>query len=176
MRIKHLVFTCFILLGAVFASAQNSIAVVNFQRVLFESEAAVAATNTLQPEIEAIKKQISEIETRVTALKDKLAIDGATLTEEERTFRQEEIQQLLINRSNAINAGQQKQTNSRNDFVNQYKNVVQQLINELAAERGYNLVVDMSTVVYIDGIANITEEAIARFDKLFQNNEITPLP
>ena len=176
MRIKHLVFTCFILLGAVFASAQNSIAVVNFQRVLFESEAAVAATNTLQPEIEAIKKQIGEIETRVTALKDKLAIDGATLTEEEQSLRQEEIQQLLISRSNAINAGQQKQTNSRNDFVNQYKNVVQQLINELAAERGYNLVVDMSTVVYIDGIANITEEAIARFDKLFQNNEITPLP
>lgn len=167
MRFKHLVFTCFILLGAVFASAQNAIAVINFQRVLFESEAALEATKALQPEIEAIKKQISELETRITSLQSALAIDEPTLTDEELAVRQEEIQKLLNSRANAINVGQQKQANSRNSFVAQFKDPVQLIIDKLAAERGYNLVIDMSTVVYMDGMANITDEAISRFDKQY---------
>jgi outer membrane protein len=168
MNFKQLVIGSILTLSAAIAAAEAEIAVIDFQRVLFQSVAAQDATQALQPEISAVKQRIGEIETRINALQNALEIDAATLTEADLLAKQGEIQQLVNERAKAIQFGQQKQNNSRNEFVAAYKGQVQEVVATLSKARGFNLVIDLSTVVYVDGMANITDDVLVAFDNQYK--------
>ena len=170
MSLKQLILGGFIALSATFVVAESNIAVVDFQRVLFQSIAAQDATKKLQPEIAGVKQRIAEIETKINALQTVLKNDAVTLTEDDLLIKQEELNQFVNERLSAIQFGQQKQTNSRNEFVSAYKGQVQEVVAALSTARGFNLVIDLSTVVYIDGLANITDDVLVAFDKQYEEN------
>lgn len=176
MSFKQLILGSLLAITATVVAAETEIAVIDFQRVLFQSVAAQDATQKLQPEISAVQQRIGEIETRINALQNALQIDAATLTEDELLVKQNEIQQLVNERASAIQFGQQKQTNSRNEFVSAYKGKVQEVVATVSKERGYNLVIDLSTVVYVDGVVNITDEVLIAFDEIYNETRVSIEP
>ena len=116
MRIKTTVLALVTLaasslpLGA--AQAQAKIGVVNVARLLQEAPQAQAASQALENEFAARKRDIQNMERDLKAREDKLQKDGATMAEADRR-----------NQEKALRDGQREFARKQNEFMEDLNNL-----------------------------------------------------
>jgi len=146
------------------ASAQLKVGVINFQRALLETAEMKKASGDLlakykpqQDQLEKLQKDLSEIQTK---LQDpKFAAQGPDLQAEgqrkqrEATRITEDVQgEAEKDRQEILQRGAQRMTD---------------VVKKLADEKGLDVVVDSANTVFFKPALEITEEAIAAYDKTY---------
>lgn len=147
--------------GAVAAADDTRIAVVNIPQVLEQAPQAEEVRNTLQSEFAPRNAKLVAEQKKVKELEEKLALDGAVMSDEERRKLERDI------------LGQKRDINRTRDELNEDFNIrrsdelanmqheITLSIVSLAKEKGYDLILE-NGVIYASERVDITKEVIVR--------------
>jgi outer membrane protein len=167
------------------ASAQEAakiprIAVIDMARVSAESllgKGYAAQLEKLQNDInaEATKKQteLGKLDAAVKALQDELEKQGAVLSQEARDRKQQEIvrkgrerQAFLEDGQAEINRMRERAQQQAQSINNEFQLKVRPIVEQVAKERGYDLVLDSQVAYTISKDFDITADVIVKADEL----------
>ena len=159
--------------AAGYAQLASKIAVINSQMAFETSVEGKKALSQMQERENKIKSELQKQDDAIRLLENKLTTGRLTMTNEALMGIQAEIEQKTTQRKRY----EEDQTRDGNQFAN---NIIQKIRGEmvaiiegLAKERGYDLVLDMVTsgVVTSNPTIDITTEVVRRYD---QSKSATP--
>ena len=151
-----------------FAHADVSLAVVDVKRIMTQSDAA----KSIQEQRETLKAQyLSEISDKEQALRDmegSLAKAAADLSEEDRLTKRQEYERKLIETRRFAQTKKRALETASSKATNTLRDTLYSIVQEIAAEEQYDLVISNQNVIMGQNSLDITEETLERL------NENTP--
>lgn len=148
------------------ALAQTKVAIINTQRAVLETaemkKAAADLEAKYRPQTSEIDKRTKELQT----IQDKLA-DPSKLKPEEANELQADGQRKQRALQRLTDDVQAQVDQERNDILQRGGQRMQDVVAKLAEEKGLDLVIDVSNAVFFKPTLDITNEAIAAYDKKF---------
>lgn len=154
--------------GALFAtvaSAQTKIAVVNLQQAVLQTaeikKAQVELERKFKPrqdEIERLQKELQDLQKQVDD--PKLSDAGRAQVTATGTRKQREAQRKLEDL-------QQDVDRERNEILGRAGQRMADVVKKLAEEKGLDIVVDITATIYVKPALEVTNDAVAAYDKAF---------
>jgi outer membrane protein len=147
------------------APAQSKVAVVNLQRAVFESAEIKKADAQMQATFKPRQDKIDQLQKEIAALAQQLQSSNGKLSpaaEQDLTTQGQRKQRDLQRLTDDLNADA---TAYRNDVLSKSSQKMGDIVKKLAEEKGFDLVVDTSTTLYFKPAMEITNDAIAAYDK-----------
>ena len=139
-------------------------AVIDYQRVLREAAAARSIREQIEVRRKAYQEEISREEQRLHEADKAFAKQRSVLTpeafaEKRREFEQEiaEVQRLVQERRRALDQASA-------EALNEVKTALIEVVTSIADERGFNLVLPSSEVLFFSRRIDVTEEVLAKLD------------
>jgi outer membrane protein len=163
MRIKTTTLALLILaavslpLGA--AQAQTKIGVVNVQRLLQESPQAQAASNALENEFAARRRDLEAQQKDLKAREDKLQKDGAVMAEAERRNAEKTLRDGQRELARKQNEFLEDLNVRRNEALGQLQRTVLQEVQTYAKSAGFDVVV--ADALYASPAVDITSQVLS---------------
>ncbi len=146
------------------ASAQVKIAVINLQRAVLESNEIKKASTVLeakyrprQQELEKLQQDIERIQQQLQVGQGKLSPQGEADLQAEGTRKQTSLTRKSEDLQKEVDA-------ERNEILAKSSKQMQEVVAKLAAEKGYDVVVDVSTTVFFKPALEITADAITAYN------------
>ena len=159
---------CSAVLGvAQIASAQPKITVINLQRAVLESAEIKKADADMQARYKPRTAAVEQLQKDIAAIAQQLQTNAGKFTpqaEAELTAQGQKKQRDLQRLQEDLQADVERE---RNDILQKSGTKMSDIVKKLAEEKGYDLVVDMSTSVYFKPAMEITNDAIAAYDKAY---------
>jgi outer membrane protein len=156
------------------------VAIIDMARVSAESllgKGYAAQLEKLQNDInaEATKKQteLGKLDTAVKALQDELEKQGAVLSQEARDRKQQEIvrkgrerQAFLEDGQAEINRMRERAQQQAQSINNEFQLKVRPIVEQVAKDKGYDLVLDAQIAYTINKDYDITRDVILKADEV----------
>ena len=147
------------------ASAQLKVAVVNFQRAITETAEIKKAQNEMQAKykvqqdaIEKIQRELNDIQTQLQASQGKLSAAGEADLQARGTRKQREAQRMTDDLQADVDR-------DRNDIIQRASVRMTEVVKKIADEKGLDMVLESSTMLTFKPALEITNDAIAAYDK-----------
>jgi outer membrane protein len=161
------------------AARAPRVAIIDMARVSAESllgKSYAAQLEKLQNDInaEATKKQtdLGKMDAAIKVLQDELEKQGAVLSQEARERKQQEIvrkgrerQAFLEDGQADINRMRERAQQQAQSINNEFQLKVRPLVEQVAKEKGYDLVLDSQVAYTINKDFEITRDVIVRADE-----------
>jgi len=167
MGLRPLV-VCFALLAAGrLAPAQTKVAVVNLQRAVFECAEIKKADAEMQAKFKPRQDEIDQLNNEISALAKQLQSGQGKLTpqqEADLTAQGQRKQRDLQRKQDDLNSDA---TAYRNDVLSKSSQKMTEIVKKIAEDKGFDLVVDTATTLYFKPAMEITNDAIAAYDKAY---------
>jgi len=144
-------------LGA--AQAQTKIGVVNVQRLLQESPQAQAASNSLENEFAARRRDLEAQQKDLKAREDKLQKDGAVMAEAERRNAEKTLRDGQRELARKQNEFLEDLNVRRNEALGQLQRTVLQEVQTYAKSAGFDVVV--ADALYASPAVDITSQVLS---------------
>ena len=144
-------------LGA--AQAQTKIGVVNVQRLLQESPQAQAASNSLENEFAARRRDLEAQQKDLKAREDKLQKDGAVMAEAERRNAEKTLRDGQRELARKQNEFLEDLNVRRNEALGQLQRTVLQEVQTYAKSAGFDVVV--ADALYASPGVDITSQVLS---------------
>jgi len=161
-----LVCSALFALGQV-APAQTKVAVVNVQRAVFECAEIKKADAQMQATFKPRQDEIDRLDKEIADLAKQLQAGAGKLTaqqEADLTASGQNKQRTLKYKTDDLNADAQSY---RNDVLSKSSTKMNEVVKKLAEEKGMDLVIDTSTTLYFKPALDLTNDAIAAYDKAY---------
>jgi|ERR1051326_5244552 outer membrane protein len=149
------------------ASAQTKMAVINLQRAVLESNEIKKASTALeakykprQQEIEKLQQDLERIQQQLQAGQGKLSPQGEAELQAEGTRKQTTLTRKGEDLQKEVDA-------ERNEILAKSSKQMQEVVGKLAAEKGYDMVVDVSNTVFFKPALEITSDAITAYNAAY---------
>jgi outer membrane protein len=159
---------CSALLGvAQMASAQPKITVINLQRAVLESAEIRKADADMQARYKPRSGAIEQLQKDIAGIAQQLQANAGKFTpqaEAELTAQGQKKQRDLQRLQEDLQADVERE---RNEILQKATLKMSEIVKKIAEEKGYDLVVDMSTTVFVKPAMEITNDAIAAYDKAY---------
>jgi len=144
------------------AQAQQKIGVVDVMRIFQELPQREQISQKLQGEFQERFEDMQRIETRVEELRAKQQRDASIMSESERTQIERELETLAAEaqlKGKALNEDtRRRQNEERNRLLGQ----VQAVVEEVATEGNYDIVLQSNAVAFIKSEADLSDEVIEK--------------
>lgn len=159
---------CSAVLGvAQIASAQPKIAVINLQRAVLESAEIKKADADMQARYKPRSAAIEQLQKDIAGIAQQLQTNAGKFTQQAEADltaqgqrKQRDVQRLQED----LQADVERE---RNDILQKAGAKMSDVVKKLSEEKGYDLVVDFTTAVYFKPAMEITNDAIAAYDKAY---------
>jgi Skp family chaperone for outer membrane proteins len=170
---KRTVITILVLLAAAVlipaapASAQASkLGIINSQLAFQNSAEGKKAAAQFQAREDKIKSDLARLDNDLRALETRLNTQRMTLSNEAILQLQGDIDRKTTDRKRTEEDAGKDMQQLQYNLIQKIRNEMIVIINQLAAERGYELVLDVaaSGVVYFNQAIDITDEVVRRYD------------
>lgn len=163
MRIKT-VLLAFLTLAATSlplsaAQAQTKIGVVNVARLLQEAPQAQAASQALENEFAARKRELQNMERDLKAREEKLQKDGATMAEAERRTQEKALRDGQREFARKQNEFMEDLNVRRNEALGQLQRSVLQEVQAYAKTAGLDLVI--ADALFASAAIDITSQVLS---------------
>jgi len=139
-------------------------AVIDYQKILREAAAARSIREQIERRRKAYQEEISKEEQRLHEADKAFAKQRSVLTpeafaEKRREFEQEvaEVQRLVQERRRALDEASA-------EALNEVKKALIEVVTSIADERGFNLVLPSSEVLFFSRRIDVTEEVLGKLD------------
>lgn len=164
----RLSLACFALaLCARTGAAQTKVAVINLQRAVLESAEIKKASADMearykprQAAMEKVQKELQEIQQRLQSNAGKLTPQAEAEITAQGQRKQRELQRL----SDDLQADVDRE---RNEILAKSTQKMQDVIKKLAEEKALDMVVDASNTLYFKPALELTNDALAAYDKAY---------
>ncbi len=161
-----MVFSTLVALSQVLP-AQNKVGVVNLQRAVFESAEIKKADAQMQAQFKPRQDEIDRLDKEIADLAKQLQGSNGKLSaqqEADLTAQGQNKQRTLKYKTDDLNADAQA---FRNEVLSKSSQKMTAVVKKLAEDKGLDLIVDTSTTLYFKPALDLTNEAIAAYDKAY---------
>lgn len=166
MRIFFLcLIGCLILGGAAVARAEGSIAVVDVVRVLTKSNAAISVQKQREDLREKFLDEISKTEQVLSQQEKELADEMSKLPQEQYAKKRLVYEQKLNDTRTLAQGRKHALEEASNEAMNYLREQLYLVVQEIANEKGYSLVISNQNVIAGEKSLDITEETLQRFNQ-----------
>jgi outer membrane protein len=149
------------------ASAQTKLAVINLQKAVLESNEIKKASTALetkyrprQQELEKLQADLERIQQTLQNGQGKLSPQGEADLQAEGTRKQTTLTRKSEDLQKEVDA-------ERNEILAKSSKQMQEVVSKLAADKGYDVVVDVSNTVFFKPALEITNDAIAAYNAAY---------
>jgi len=147
------------------ALAQTKVAVVNMQRAVLESAEIKAASAAMEAKYKPRVSEIDQLNKEISALAGNLQTNAGKLTpqaEADMTQQAQRKQRDVQRKNDDLTADVDRE---RNEILQKSSAKMTAVVKKLAESKGLDLVIDAPYAVYFKDAMEITNEAIAAYDK-----------
>ena len=156
------------------APAQVKIAVVNMQAAVYATAEVKKADSELQVKLKpqadratALQNELAELQNKLQTGANKLTAQQQEDMQAEFTRKQRELQRLTQELQETTDAAKQ-------DILPRCTQRMVEVLKKLAADKGYDLVVESSVTYFNKAGMDITTEATAAYDKAYPSGGAPP--
>lgn len=149
------------------APAQTKVAVINLQRAVLESAEIKKASADMEAkykprtnEIDQLQKDLANISQQLQSGAEKLSQEAQADLQSQGQRKQRDLQRVQDDLQADVNR-------DRQDILAKSTQKMSEVVKKIAEEKGYDLVLDTSNAVYFKGALEITNDAIAAYDKAY---------
>ncbi|RUO65550.1 periplasmic chaperone for outer membrane proteins Skp [Pseudidiomarina planktonica] len=142
------------------AQAQQRIGVVDVMRVFQELPQREQIAEQLQGEFQERFEEMRRIETRVNELRAKQQRDASIMSDAEKTQVDRELETLAAEAQLKGKALNEDTRRRQNEERNRLLMEVQQVIDKIAKDEGFDIVLQSNAVAYISDSADLSDEVI----------------
>jgi outer membrane protein len=149
------------------ASAQTKVAVINLQKAVLESNEIKKASTALEAkfrpraqELEKLQADLERIQQTLQNGQGKLSPQGEADLQAEGTRKQTAYTRKNEDLQKDVDA-------ERNEILAKSSKQMQEVVGKLAAEKGYDVVVDVSNTVFFKPALEITADAITAYNAAY---------
>ncbi len=147
------------------APAQTKVAVINTQRAVLETAEMKKAAADLEAKYRPQQQDIEKRSKELQAIQDKLQNPKTTPQEGAELQADGQRKQRALQR---ITEDLQAEVDrERNEILSKGSQRMQSVVAKLAAEKGFDLVIDANNAIYFKETMDLTNEAIAAYDKQY---------
>ena len=159
---------CSALIGvAQMASAQPKVSVINLQRAVLESAEIKKADADMQARYKPRTAAIEKLQKDIADIGQQLQTNAGKFTQQaeaDLTAQGQKKQRDLQRLQEDLQADVDRE---RNDVLQKATLKMSDIVKKIAEEKSYDLVVDTGTAVYFKPAMEITNDAIAAYDKAY---------
>ena len=153
------------------ASAQEiptaRIAVVDYQRLLRDSSAAIDIRAQIERQRMAYQEQITAQEQELRIANDELTRQRTILSPEAFALKRREFEESVAEAQKFAQTRKRELDQAYDYGIRRVREAVAEIIAELAKERGFNLVFTRQQILYVEPALNISDEIILRLNERF---------
>lgn len=167
--IKSLVMTATastLLLASSAMAFEQKIAVVNVQEAINQIPQSAVLMQTLEAEFKDEKSVLEQLQKDLTFEGENLKRNGSLMSEKEKVALQEKMKNLYNQYQAKVNQFQQKVAQRKNTETNKLFALVTQVVDNIAAKEGYDLVLSKQAVIFSKPTMNITNKVVEQVSKL----------
>src|SRR5579864_7166405 len=143
------------------ASAQTKIAVINLQRAVLESNEIKKASTAMEAKYRPRQLELEKLQAEIEQIQQKLQTGGDKLTPQAVADYQAEGTRKQTSLTRKSDDLQKEVDAERNEILAKSSKQMQEVVTKLATEKGYDVVLDVSTTVFFKPALEITTDAIA---------------
>ena len=159
---------CSAVLGvAQMASAQPKIAVINLQRAVIESAEIKKADADMQAKYKPRTTAIEQLQKEIAGISQQLQINAGKFTPQAEADLTAQLQRKQRDNQRMTEDLQADADRDRNDILQKSTLKMSEIVKKIAEEKGYDIVVEAGTVIYSKPAMEITNDAIAAYDKAY---------
>lgn len=149
------------------ASAQTKVAVINLQRAVLESAEIKKASAEMEAKYKPRTSQIDQLQKELASISQQLQTNAGKLKPEAEADLQTQGQRKQRDLQRIQDDLQADVERERNEILQKSSQKMSAVVKKIAEEKGYDMVVDVSTTVYFKPAMEITADAIAAYDKAY---------
>jgi outer membrane protein len=148
-------------------SAQSKVVVINLQKAVLDSAEIKKASAAMEARYKPRQEAAQTVEKELISIQQNLQTNAGKLTpqaEAELNARGQRLQRQLQRLQEDL---QQDVERDRNEILGKSSRKMGDVVKKLAEEKGYDVVVDISNTIYFKPALEITNDAIAAYDKAY---------
>lgn len=152
------------------AVSAGDIAAVDFRYIIAESEEMKRALAEVETMKTAMEKELGELEKDLESASDSLKRKRTVLSQEqlmeEETALKAQLREYRLK-------GENMNEKLSNEVTIRRKRVIrglEEVVNDIAEEEGYQVILDSSTLLYAADGVEITDKVLSRLNSHFENN------
>ncbi|PWU03774.1 MAG: hypothetical protein C5B51_18265 [Terriglobia bacterium] len=167
MGLRLFVAGCALLSISAIASAQNKIAVINLQRAVLDSAEIKKASAEMEARYKPRANQLEQLQKELASISQNLQTNAGKLTPQAEADLQSQGQRKQREAQRIQEDLQADVDRERNEILSRSTQKMTEVVKKIAEEKSYDLVVDVSNTVFFKPALEITNDAIAAYDKAY---------
>ena len=152
-------------LGAIDASAQLKIAVLNVQRALGESEEAKALADEIQQDLQKDQDDLQTLQDDIQALQERLEKDAEILGDDEKRRIAKDIEDKGLDLEFGANKLQKELQDRQQEILRQMAPKLDAVLKDLIEIEGYDVVLQRSGLLYVNTKHDITRKVTEKLNE-----------
>ena len=165
MKNVFLLVGIFVLVILPFTAHSQSIAYIDLQKVMVESNKGKEAKQTLTQEADKLKKTLDGKQDELQKMKDAIEKQGTTITPEARTDKEKQYQSKLKDYQRLANDYQTELQQKDMELTRNMLKELEGVIKSLGEKEKYTLIVEKSQVLFAAPTIDITSKVINLFNE-----------
>jgi outer membrane protein len=149
------------------ATAQSKVAIISLQKAVLESAEIKAASAAMEARYKPRLSQIENLDREIASLSQNLQTNAGKLTPQAEADMNAQLQRKQRDVQRLRDDLQGDVDNERNTILQKASQKMQGVVKKYAEEKGIDVVVDMPYTVYFKAALDITNDAIAAYDKAY---------
>src|SRR6185437_3037910 len=146
------------------AAASVKVIVVDTQRVIHESKAGKAIEAQLQKRFASYQKDFAKQEAELKSTRQELAKQQTILAQDAFTAKAKQFDMHVGEVGRSEQQAQRTLLIAQNEAMAKEIGAIRQILEEIAKQRGANLVLDRAAVMFFDAGFDVTDEVLKRLD------------
>jgi len=147
--------------------AQTKVAVVNLQKAVLESAEIKKASAAMEARYKPRQAEAQKIERDLAIIQQNLQSNAGKLTPQAEANYQAQGQRLQKQLQRIQEDMQQDVERDRTEILSGASQRMGEVVKKIAEAKGFDVVVDISNTIYFKPALEITNDAIAAFDKAY---------
>jgi outer membrane protein len=149
------------------AQAPAKLAVINLQRAVLESAEIKKASSEMEARYKPRTQQLEQLQKELAGISQQLQTNAGKLTPQAEADLQAQGQRKQRDAQRIQEDLQADVDRERNEILSASSKKMQEVVKKIADEKGYDLVVDVTNAIYFKPALDITNDAIAAYDKAY---------
>jgi len=158
---------CLALSFASLVSAQTKVAVINLQKAVLDSNEIKKASAALESKFKPRQQELEKLQADIEQIQQKIQAGQGKLTPQAEADYQAEGQRKQTTLQRKSEDLQKDVDAERNEVLAKSSKQMQQVVAKIAAEKGYDIVVDVSNTVFFKPALEITSDALAAYNAAY---------
>jgi outer membrane protein len=165
MRNLSIILTAVLMTLPGLALAEKKIAFVNPMQAISQSEEVQASQMEMQSDMGDERAKLQKLQKEIQQIQQKLQKENMTLSDKEKQNLQDERESKMIEARQLSKLVQKRMRGEQQEIVKKMRPKVMKAVEEIAKDKGYDVVLNIQAVMYARDGMDITKQVVQKLNK-----------